>query len=380
MTFTIPEREFLRQVAMVEPSWDAMKKIAMTACDWGELQRTAMLHQLGGVLAWRLQDERLVPAVPDIVRERGVTHLRRAKRQSAPLLADLLALLAIVQEQGWPYAIHGGASQYLPLAIPHIPRVWGDIDIEIDCSAEELRNLIDSLSLRVMPSWPGLDLVECRFPSGTWLDFQRNRWPGWSFRDDVREVTVEGMKFKIPAPEHLVYGAAWQTGQQVLRKACRLPLWGLARLKAWTEEPTFSWDTFERLLATGPDIDPYDEHGNPPSVKAVWTLDIADEVYGVYPDGLDLQRYREPIRCATLDVAEARIPTVADAYEHVVCEWADEEVPAERLLFDLQLIEGVRQRLASGLWREGAAPRGRYERLESGGWRRTIQERGRIEP
>ena len=54
MTFSAPEREFLRLSAMVEPNWDAMRRIATTALDYGALRHTALLHQLDGVIAWRL--------------------------------------------------------------------------------------------------------------------------------------------------------------------------------------------------------------------------------------------------------------------------------------------------------------------------------------
>jgi len=344
MIFSTPEREFLRLCAMVKPDWAAMAQIARTALDYGLLRRLSLLHQLDGVVAWRLLDDKLDGIVPEIVREDCRRYLDYLDGVNAPWWGEVTDFCATLERLGYRFIVNGGPSQYSPLGIKHFPRQWDDLDIVVDAWSEhevemifaEAKGIAEPVETNFwsihLPGGAMISLVTCLpnvpHPDGI-------NWTVWD--RPIKRISVLGIELPMPDPTLYIAERAYMTWCGVFESARRLPLWGLARLAAWMQDPTFSPEVLIEVLRSSPEV----------SDRAFWTLKIAKRVYDLALP--DITAPEPELR--TID--RLMIDRKAQ-YEHHYLTW---NWPGdEAMLFDHQLTEGMEARLRAGLWQQTGKP------------------------
>ena len=346
--FSTPEREFLRLCAMAKPDWPAMIAIARTALSYGELRGLAGLHQLDGVVAWRLLDERMDGVAPNIVRQDCQRYLDHLDGQAGKLTA-LGALSERLTEQGVRYAIMGGPMQYAPLGIEHWPRTWHHFHIYADADSElaleEIAAGIDAHAVRVDADWwrcatAGIEIELWAVLPGElsmpWLDGDF---------ETVATENVLGINLPRLSATRLFLHLARETYGAVFEEATRLPLWGLARLSAWSDMPDFSWNDALGLLEKL-DALPSRIGGPSPGRMIRWTLAAAARVCGLAYDG--------PADTAFSFASIGRLQTAGRRqHTYSVYEWA--AYPGdEAFIFDQQRTDDLAARLTSGIWQAKA--------------------------
>jgi len=378
--FSTPEREWLRLAAMLNPPWPAMVQIARTALDYGALRRLAPLHQLDGVVAWRLCDERMDGVAPNIVREDCQRYLDHLDGANASWWVQVGQFCDALENRRIEYVVHGGPVQYAPLSIEHFPRSWDAIDIEVRVDSEDeidaIAEATGSRRHRWFPAWStltmpgGLEIgLGCELDPLT-NDVGRSAYTIWD--EPPLFVEILGRQMPIPSlPVHVLRMAGYHTWNNVVSEARRLPLWALARLAAWTQHEAWSWDAFSELLkqvneAHGDlaprnawadrDLHRRDSH----AWRALWLLGIADRVYGLL-GGRSLASLVSP-----LDVVEPVPITIGERFDQPgkqfstrACQW---HWPGdEAMLFDYQLVEGYNERIQAGIWSDaGREPMKHY--------------------
>ena len=377
MTFSTPEREWLRQAARVEPDWPAMTRIARTALDYGQLRHMALLHQLDGVVAWRLLDERMDGVVPNIVRDDCRQYLDWLNGVPRQHFADCLRpALAALDGAGITWVSTSGPIQYAPLGMfaTAWPREWNDFDVLVP-SAQYLE------ACRVLESVDGYHFAgkhggDCepiyRADGGFEITLMgvpddahdpnaetRPFYDSPGLYADRLPIAVDDLTFWAPRPEWAVAVMAFRTFVGYGNQAQPLPLWGLARLRNWRE---FAAEWVEDELATAirnaAQVH-YDLTPTYPSLNwgrhILWTLEMASRVYGVpFPDGFD-DLLKSPLYIPSAGgrvlVGDRR--ELLSAYEVA----ADDD---EALLFDASR-QNLDQRMSGGHWREAEASEQRRE-------------------
>jgi len=365
--FRVPEREFLRLCAMIDPDWASMRQIARTALDYGVLRRTALLHQLDGVVAWRLLDDRMDGIAPNIVRDdcqRYVDHLAGYNR---PRWEEFARFEAAVERAGLPHVVKGGPAQYAPLGISGWPRSWADFDMY--GTADSIAPIL-SIAIEAGAESTQFEQYEwlLRLPGGACIDLEvdliERDESAFGMVEKSQVCSILGCDIRIPAPEANVALMGYATWSALTISAARLPLWGLARLAAWTTTPNFQRSVLSKMLCQSiegyrgdPDWpESWRQQGvpqrNADGYYSLQTLLMADRAYGLnigdlgdlvspHPVGDPLILTAGP--CTLQDrVSEQPLP-------NRLYTWA-RELADEELLFDM--VEGIDARVAAGIWVE----------------------------
>jgi hypothetical protein len=339
---------------------------------------------LDGVLAWRLLDPQMDGIVPDDVRQkcRGDLEWLNANGRD-PWLRNAAVIVEKMNALGVPWAMIGGPGQYAPLNMPADcwPRTWDDFDIHVDVSeAASISAVVAALGEEALPLDPtGPDAVPSRWvvkmPPGMEVDLFTKLvyWDGdddpWLPWKNAVTQTIHGLTFPMQEPLQYAMGLARNTWSSAWSQSARLPLWGLARLAAWTGQAGWSWERLLSFLAADVQRWRADLAANAPKpgTEAVsewqccayciaWVLDAADRVYRIYPP---------EIREAGLLPPELRprYPMTMECFDVVGIDWEDPagrqvricevgEYPGdEAMLFDYQAAESFATRQERGLWK-----------------------------
>lgn len=372
MPFSTREREFLRLAALADPDWATMQVLLSAGLDYESLKRDALAHQLDGVVAWRLLDERVAELVPASAREDCQRRLDWLAEYNRIYWEEVQGFCAMLKERDIEHAVQGGPAQYAPLGIDVWPRTWGDADIAVRISTEaEMQAIADASGAVKVTRWSS-DAWLLHFPGGTridlentlpWFDGVKTTWKEW--QSPSINVSVFGVEIMIRELAQYVLYMASSTRRSMIHAAARLPLWGLARLANWIARPDWSWKEFGRLLndeiVACDQVESEARHLWRPtelaevSHVAGWalcSLEIADRVYGILPNDVTLDSLvpARRWRASILDVVGGPIPEYAEEYVCQFCEWV--QYPGdEAFLFDYAEVEGLEARLKAGLWR-----------------------------
>ncbi len=349
MTFSTPEREFLRLAAMAQPDWQAMRQIAITALDYGVLRRTALLHQLDGVVAWRLIDERLEGVVPELVRQRSQSYLDwlHAAQYSVWNRFDQCCLK--LKEVGIRFAVTSGPIQYAMINIPYCPREWRNIHIELEAKSEadmeRAAKLIGGEAFKHFPAWYELTLSDLVIDiSSSLKPWETNAPIAW---DKVSTVKLMGFEWPVLSPAEWIAYMAYDTWKSYTGEATRLSIWQLARLENWAVSyPEWLLDA-ERVLAGYESTTPPGKPELSDVARIAWVLKMAARVYGIELPSLPetkpaLKSYGHHFRGGRQ----------REVIYHEI-DWKD-NLSDEALLFDMS--EGIEARQKAGIWgkRRGA--------------------------
>jgi len=256
--FSTPEREWLRLSAVgPNPDWPALQRIARTALDYGKLRRLAGLHQLDGVVAWRLCDEHMDGVAPNIVREHCQGHLDWLNANRDLWLKSGAPVFAALNASDLPWITAGGPVQYAPLALPDDvwPRVFDHFILHVPeehhLEACRVMSSAGAVEEKRIPGHPftkfhveGFMLVLGRYADPQPASEIWERSP--QLFTDRYQVVVQGTEMWTPSPEWMVCWLANHTGESYGPNACPLPLWGLARVQNWRTIPGYSFSV-ERM-------------------------------------------------------------------------------------------------------------------------------------
>ena len=236
MTFSTPEREALRLCAMVEPDWSALTQIARTALDYGRLRRLALLHQLDGVVAWRLLDDKLDGVVPNIVREDCQRYLDHLNGYGVAWRADWELLRSALEAAGIEYVQWGGIIPYAEYPLPSWPRMISDIDLAAPGDKlAAVREVFGSFGLEKRVAYDGDTDAEVILPGGTPANCRcapnNSEWAcrnaAWVF-DGAQDLVYLGAQIRTPSAAALLLQQALDTWSSVHNDAGPLPLHALA--------------------------------------------------------------------------------------------------------------------------------------------------------
>ena len=284
--FTLPEREFLRLALSATPDFSAMTQIARTALSYGELRQLAGLHQLDGVVAWRLLDERMDGVAPNIVREDCQRYLDHLDGANADYWQQVGYVCNQLREADLRFVVVSGPVQYLPLGMPHFPRRWNDIDICLEARPEDFSRVAkllgDAAATQVEPLYWAMTLqsglnVEITAGHADESD-QRGFYP---LLKAPQEVEWQGLTMPIPDGASWVACLACRSWLSVAQLCAPLPLWALARLAAW--EPLTTAAAVGDMLAgyAIPEWPPWPGvQGHTSAHRSLWFLEMADSIYG----------------------------------------------------------------------------------------------------
>ena len=368
MIFSTPEREFLRLSAMSSPDWPAMITIARTALHYGELRRLALLHQLDGVVAWRLLDDRMDGVAPNIVRDDCQRQLDNLAWANGKWWAEAVDFCERLDAAGISYTMRGGPAQYACLGIPAWPRSWSDIDLFVPITSEAAVQKIAAdmggTYTRWFAAWWSVSLPsELRFD----CEVCPNEEVSWDMFAGARDVSVLGATQHIPSAEAWVAHWAWNTWKTVSRHATPLPLWALARIKGVIDNASgWSWENFGALLRAN--IATIVAHAdmpaswraedvherNVPAYYILQLLSIVDRVYGLFPPDITIGTLIAPHELRTPPIiteGEYRVHDQPYEMQFRLLEWGTWPGD-EAFLFDYYERTGTQARLAAGLWRE----------------------------
>ena len=372
MIFSTPEREFLRLSAMSSPDWPAMITIARTALHYGELRRLALLHQLDGVVAWRLLDERMDGIAPNIVRDDCQRYMDWVDGFNRAYWSDVGAFVAAANKLGIRYAMRGGPAQYAPLGIIHWPRSWTGIDVDMDITKEsDIAALVQDLKATsksyeprnwdlVLPSGMRLDITA--YPLDESLLFEGITWTPWDM--PLVPITVLGLNSYVPDPAIYVPQLAVGTWVAVAKLSAPLSLWAISRLAAWMDHPAFDMTALDKLLSTNIAAKRGMLRGSRPcpADSILWLLAIAHRVYGtplpevtgVEPDVYTMQAdgyAGDGLTGYELVIDQAVLSRMTSYYylvRHFRWNWPGDE----QMIFDHRLDQPIEGRIASGVWQE----------------------------
>jgi len=302
--FERAEHEFLRIAAMVEPGWEKLRQLGQDDFDWQYLRETALLHQLDGVIAWRLLDTELNGVVPNTVRDGCRQYSDHLDQQGDLWRDDWGKLRDALENADIEYVQWGGIIPYAEYPLPMWPRVISDIDIAVPgkqlASMREVLEIFGSIhfpSIEVDATvvLPGGTPVYCRCDSldGEWAC----RSEAWVF-ENASDFTYLDIQTRVPSPSALLLQQALDTWSSVHNDAGPLPLHALSRqsnlanrVKELAAVLDLASDEEDRRLASvraeNPRETELDQLWLESEVsafnKATWLMEIADEVYGL-PD------------------------------------------------------------------------------------------------
>lgn len=355
MIFSSPEREVLRQCAALKPDWSAMRAIARTALDYGKLRRLALLHQLDGVVAWRLRAPELDGTVPNIVRDDCQRYLDYLRGAQDPLWDSFDTYCGALKAEGIQFAVTSGPVQYAPLGPPVWPREWSNVRIDINARGEEdivrVADVADAVECyEHFPAWHSVTLK-----SGLVVDITDERLPphNLAFSYDwnaLRSTEIVGREWPTLHPKDYVAYLAYDNWKAYSIQATRLSLWGLARLVAWASYP--EWTEGFRDVLNAYDDTPAVAFADHPgqqtgrflnAPRIAWALRLAARVYDfALPDYLPTV---QPLVVSQghQDRGRKEPEIVRWLYE---CSWPGDEA----FLFDHALTEGAASREQAGIW------------------------------
>jgi len=374
--FQRDEQEFLRICAMAAPDWAALRGMATGQFNWDYLRTTALAHQLGGVVPWRLLDERMDGVAPNIVRDDCQQYLDYLDGAGAIWRAKAQVALAPLVAAGIPYVDVGSRPCYALLGMDHWPREWDDIDVYIpsarwyDAQAAlgpatpgvgsyfifERENP-DDLKMEILSRPPEFD----RFPEGL---------SGWHrLFENARTYTLCGGASPVPEPELWLWVLARRTYDSISCMGAPLPLWALARLANVTALPGFSWEKLlahmqdwhtrhialrKVLEAMAKDEIPYHCQGDlfeasAPARMPLTVLAWTEEAYpGTVPESF-FEQARAEFGSEWASIWGCRGPDTGPR-ERIFCLW-DQPPTLEEWLFDAYGIQDAEARIAAGWWR-----------------------------
>lgn len=349
MIFSTPEREFLRQAALVKPDWAYMQTAARTNMDYHLLWTTALLHQLQGVMAWRLTDERMEAYVPQPVIDHYQRYLKQLDRTNERWWSEATGFCGMLENSDIPYLVCGGPTQYAVLGIEHFPRRWTDLEVDVDIASEdEVTKIAELAGAEIKRWWHGW--WDLRLPMGSVIclgsHHREEAVPniGWNrFSKPPLRIAMLGAELNVPDPNLLMLIWGWSTWIAMCSQASRLSLWALARLAAWMTSPRFSLAELSTLLA-----------GARPDVRdrVMWILRIAQRVYDISLPDLEAE---EPSLESVGRVVSDR---EAEYTRHFLrWQWPGDE----QMIFDHALSEGLEGRLAAGIWELESRPPEKWE-------------------
>ena len=379
MIFSTPEREFLRLSAMAEPDWPAMTRIARTALHYGELRRLALLHQLDGVVAWRLLDERMDGIAPNIVRDDCQRYMDWVDGYNQSYWSAVSSVLTNLDKLGIRYAIQGGPAQYLPLGITHWPRTWDGLQLDLDITENHIAAVVQDLNATVKQWGPRhwelllpneLHCDVTAYPTDDDPYYEGATWTPWD--RPLRPVSVLGLDCYVADPTIYLAQLAVDTWLNVAIHSSPLSLWLIARLAAWLNHPAFDPAALDTLLSTNIAEKRGKMRGARPcpADTILWLLEIANRVYDIpLPDvkgiephifTMSVAQYVGPsftvygcidpaAKYARLD--RAVLAAVTDYYytvRHFQWRWPGDE----QMIFDHRMDAPFEGRIASGVWQE----------------------------
>jgi hypothetical protein len=318
---------------------------------------------LDGVLAWRLLDPHLDGIVPEDVRQECRGHLEWLKEVGKPYWRESCEFAALLDHLGIQYVAIGGPGQYAPLGIDCWPRKWDDCDFDVHVeSTADLERIAKASGattvLRHSPGWWELALTGgTRISLASLLVSEHDAGESWSpFDFPTRHVAILGGEITVPSPVSYVFHMAASTAYAVLHNATQMPLWALARLRAWMDDPEWDWHAFARLLKhdiswtagyarSRPDLAPHLR--NAAAYCALWTLRMADRVYDVLSGhSADSLITPHPLLDPCPEVTERD----GEGYVLHVLEW-DNYPGDEAFLFNPAFRQGRAERVAAGVWK-----------------------------
>lgn len=290
MTFATPEREFLRLAALANPDWTALRHIARTALDYGALRDLALLHQLDGVIAWRLKSPELDGTVPNIVRDDCAGYLAWLHQANQPYCAAVVEVLTRLTEAGVEFAVLGGPWQYAPLGITdEWCREWQDIDIHVHADDPtvfaQARAAVSAHWRQQWEYW-----WACDYAPGVRIEMGEHDPTSTTALLDICADTEPRVFAGVAAPVPTAPGRLAMTAIKLWQTAIvaqgRLSLWQLARI---ANEP--DWTACYRAIydawQSPKDCSRY--HSDPGVAQklygerplhAYWALEVARRVYG----------------------------------------------------------------------------------------------------
>jgi hypothetical protein len=177
--FKTREREFLRLAADVSVSHEELAEAAAAGPDWAQVFELALKHQLDGVLAWRLRDERLDGIVPTRVREEcqgQAQHLEGIPRQR--YLADLSLVVEAMSALPAGWIVHGGPVPYLCHGGDFWPRDCDNIDLVV-CEENHGAAASALADLGAAPAISDQDDLRAELPHGSHLHVHGAKGARW---------------------------------------------------------------------------------------------------------------------------------------------------------------------------------------------------------
>lgn len=375
MTFSSPEREWLRLAAMSSPDTPIMETLIGPHFDWPEVEHLALCHQLLGVLCHRLQ--------PGDLRRDGVIGVLEEngnlwKGAAVPIMERLKAV-------GIPFILPGNLPcNGLYPGLSHWPKYSDDLDIAVPSSRyDDLQAALPELGLSSIsvarlsmevasvPQFPHF-LQIMTFPRAHDLITREGCFGDPIFYEKIQHLPVGGLLLPVPHAEAwLVLHAACQY-DALIWNAGPLSLGTLSRLHNIARSTSgFDWnqvlaiirhfaDITERRIEAGAKSGlalPLEEQ---PEVvrrqcisRAVpWLLKLADRIYPFIP--ADFWADLDALISQHAPLALARVDEIVMGSDYKVpeyltyCEW--QALDVEHHLFEVYG-RGLAHHLEAGIWR-----------------------------
>jgi hypothetical protein len=358
MTFATNEREFLRIAAMAKPDWGELARLCRTAMDYGLLRRTALLHQLDGVVAWRLLDARLDGIVPNIVRDDCQQYLDWCNGWGSRYWDAISPIIEQLDDADITYVFHGGPAIYAVLGIPNWPRCWLDIDLCIRSSADkETTDFLADLGIDAIhkgPQWHRVGLLEgyhCDIYGCLRVGTTENYFVDWDIYAGRQKTDFLGHSWWVSTPLSQLLLEAISAHGEVHWKAFRLPLWSLAFIANVLHEQECCWEGLAKLInddlvASSSIALAWEDTG---ANWVLWVLDVMARVYDTkLPDAITKLMAEQTARLNIWRPGDESKGFSAHSPDtrRVKWRWPGDE----SFLFDHQLSEGAEARIKTGLW------------------------------
>ena len=389
MALSAPEREFLRLAALGDPDWATMQVLLSRNFDLQQMIATAGLHQLDGVVAWRLLDERVIGHVPQSIRDYCQDHLGWLNKQRGTWMGLAKQLVEVIAGFDQPWYYWGFPTSYGLYGIDpeQWPRVATGTEFYVwGVTPDELAQALKGIGTIEILAQEGRGLVLVLSGIEHWFLCLSSKWEeshDYLRADDfwieqIKEVAVYGVPLQVlPLEAQLLVRGLKIMG--ALSGGSPLSLGEFAHIANLAMSDGFDWGlaaTFvNRLFEKHETIrtnlpayvalmtDPLNEAIGPgpddlvaikawPAMTAIaqilWAWEATDQVFSCFPNGW-LTTIREntigdtaPVLHADLNDRRAR-PLPVLLKTPVITQ-------TETLLFDLYNRSNVRARLADGIF------------------------------